>query len=166
MINLDIETILDYYSKLKKRTLKIIECIPEKRLSYQLTEGKFSIGDLARHIALIERDLYLPCMENKPPVYSGCGTEHAESKPQITVLFENIAASFQEILRLKDDQYLIQKCKVPGGEMRRWKWLRLMYEHEIHHRGQIYLMLSHLGVKVPNIFNLSSEELIQLTNQK
>lgn len=39
------------------------------------------------------------------------------------------------------------------------KWLRAMIEHEVHHRGQIYLMLSVLKVPTPPIFGLTSEEL-------
>jgi uncharacterized damage-inducible protein DinB len=42
-----------------------------------------------------------------------------------------------------------------------WKWLRAMTEHEIHHRGQLYLMLSMLGVKTPPVFGMTSEELRQ-----
>jgi uncharacterized damage-inducible protein DinB len=33
-----------------------------------------------------------------------------------------------------------------------------MIEHEAHHRGQIYLMLSVLEVPTPPIFGLTSEE--------
>ena len=33
-----------------------------------------------------------------------------------------------------------------------------MIEHEIHHRGQIYLMLGMLGVPTPPLYGLTSEE--------
>jgi uncharacterized damage-inducible protein DinB len=39
-----------------------------------------------------------------------------------------------------------------------WKWLRSMTEHEIHHRGQIYLYLGILGVPTPPLYGLTSEE--------
>jgi uncharacterized damage-inducible protein DinB len=39
-----------------------------------------------------------------------------------------------------------------------WKWLRAMVEHEVHHRGEIYLMLGHLGVETPPLYGLTSEE--------
>jgi uncharacterized damage-inducible protein DinB len=38
-----------------------------------------------------------------------------------------------------------------------WKWLRAMVEHEIHHRGQIYLMLGMIGVPTPPLHGLTSE---------
>jgi uncharacterized damage-inducible protein DinB len=43
-------------------------------------------------------------------------------------------------------------------EIARWKWLRLMVEHEIHHRGQVYLYLAILGVPTPPLYGLTSEE--------
>ena len=52
-----------------------------------------------------------------------------------------------------------RKCKTPdNAEITTWKWLRLMPEHEIHHRGQIYLYLGMLGVKTPPLYGLTSEE--------
>jgi uncharacterized damage-inducible protein DinB len=33
-----------------------------------------------------------------------------------------------------------------------------MIEHEVHHRGQIYLILGMLGVETPPIYGLTSEE--------
>jgi uncharacterized damage-inducible protein DinB len=34
-----------------------------------------------------------------------------------------------------------------------------MIEHEIHHRGQLYLMLGMLGVKTPSLYGLTEEQL-------
>jgi len=38
------------------------------------------------------------------------------------------------------------------------KWLRSMIEHEIHHRGQIYLYLAMLEIPTPPLYGLTSEE--------
>ena len=56
------------------------------------------------------------------------------------------------------DEQLAKKCLTPGGELATWKWLRAMVEHEVHHRGQIYMYLGILGVKTPPLFGLTSEE--------
>lgn len=48
-----------------------------------------------------------------------------------------------------------------GSRITVWKWLRLMMEHEIHHRGQIYLYLAMLEIATPPIYGLTSEELRQ-----
>ena len=52
-----------------------------------------------------------------------------------------------------------KKTLTPGNSsITVWKWLRLMTEHEIHHRGQIYSYLSILGVEVPALYGLTSEQ--------
>lgn len=42
--------------------------------------------------------------------------------------------------------------------MTTWKWLSMMPEHEIHHRGQIYTMLGLLDVEVPPLYGMTSQE--------
>jgi uncharacterized damage-inducible protein DinB len=60
------------------------------------------------------------------------------------------------ILRTVD---LEATCTTPGGaSMRVSKWLRSMTEHEIHHRGQLYLYLGLLGIETPPLYGLTEEE--------
>jgi uncharacterized damage-inducible protein DinB len=43
-----------------------------------------------------------------------------------------------------------------------WKWMRAMVEHEIHHRGQIYIYyLSLLEVTTPPLYGLTSEQVAE-----
>jgi uncharacterized damage-inducible protein DinB len=54
----------------------------------------------------------------------------------------------------------------PGGAtITVWKWLRAMVEHEIHHRGQLYLYLSLLEVQTPPIYGLTSEEVMERSKE-
>ena len=49
------------------------------------------------------------------------------------------AEAMSEFRALTPDA-LARKCATPeGSQMTTWKWLRLMPEHEIHHRGQIWI---------------------------
>ena len=50
---------------------------------------------------------------------------------------------------------------VAGVPITKWKWLRAMVEHEIHHRGQLYLYLGLLGVTTPPLYGLTSEEVFE-----
>ena len=57
------------------------------------------------------------------------------------------------------DEDLQRRCQTPGqAPITTWKWLRLMVEHEIHHRGQMYLYLAMLGVETPPLYGLTSEQ--------
>jgi len=72
------------------------------------------------------------------------------------------------MFRTLTDKDLNRKCPTPGGEMTSWKWLRAMVEHEVHHRGELYIYLNLLDVKTPPMFGLTAEEVQQksLVNAK
>ena len=49
---------LDYYEKVRGRTLRVVECIREEDLEWTYRDGKWTLGDLVRHIAAIERRMF------------------------------------------------------------------------------------------------------------
>ena len=72
---------------------------------------------------------------------------------------EQMHIESMEVFRKISDQDLTKKCPTPGGiDVTMWKWLRAMVEHEVHHRGQIYIYLGMLDVKTPPLFGMTSEE--------
>ena len=52
-----------------------------------------------------------------------------------------------------------------GAPLTTWKWLRMMPEHEIHHRGQLYLMLGILNVPTPAIYGMTSEQVREVSTK-
>jgi uncharacterized damage-inducible protein DinB len=159
---MDIPTVasfLDYYEKIRQRTLRVVRCVPADRLEWSPQEGKFSIGDLIRHIAAIERYLYAENAKGKPSRYPGHGKELADGYEAVLNFLETTHRESMEIFSTLSDQDLNAKCINPDGtSITIWKWLRAMIEHEIHHRGQIYLYLTMLHVPTPPLFGLTSEE--------
>jgi len=55
MIFADTEEFLRYYDAARQRTRRVIACIPEEHIEWRYADGKFSFGDLVRHLAAIER---------------------------------------------------------------------------------------------------------------
>ncbi len=157
----DINSFLEYYSKIKNRTRKLFEYIPEDKMEWTYQEGKFTIGDIIRHLANIERYMYAETVQSKPSLYKGCGVEYAKGFQEVIAYYDRIHNESIKIFAVVSPEDLHKKCKTPGGiEITIWKWLRAMVEHEVHHRGQLYLYLSILNVKTPPIFGLTSEEVI------
>ena len=58
-----------------------------------------------------------------------------------------LADGFEETFAFLDRMH--QEALPGGASLPAWKWLRSMTEHEIHHRGQIYLLLGLLGIATP-----------------
>ena len=157
----NIESFLEYYGRVHERTLKVISAIPRARLEWTFKEGKFTLGDLVRHIATIERYMYAENMENKPSRYPGCGTNLADGYDETLRYFNRLHAESLAIFRKLTPENLKEKCVTPGGiSITKWKWLRAMVEHEIHHRGQLFIYLSLLGIPTSPLYGLTSEEVL------
>jgi uncharacterized damage-inducible protein DinB len=150
---------LDYWEKVRERTRRVVVRIPEERLEWAWKPGKFTLGDLVRHLAGIERWMYGENVQRRPSRYPGHQEELAKGLPAVQAYFECLHAESMEIFRGLSDADLAERCVTPGGaEIPIGKWLRLMIEHEVHHRGQIYLQLAMLGVETPPLYGLTSEQ--------
>lgn len=149
------------YDKVRARTRRLLACLPSTRLDWRAAPTSFSLGDLARHIILIERDLYVPVLQEQPHRYQGCGPAFAPTLPAIEALYDQAAQAMQHWLSQQASDALERPCTTPGGaKVSRRRWLHLLLEHEIHHRGQLYLMLHLLDVQTPPIFGMRSEDLM------
>jgi uncharacterized damage-inducible protein DinB len=150
---------LDYWEKVRGRTRRVVDCIPADRLEWTWQAGKFTLGDTVRHLGAIERYMYAENAARRPSRYPGHGRELAEGLPSVLAFLERCHAETMEILRGLSDADLAEKCQTPAGaSLGVGKWLRLMVEHEIHHRGQLYMALGILGVPTPPIYGLTSEQ--------
>ncbi|HLJ87652.1 MAG TPA: DinB family protein [Candidatus Angelobacter sp.] len=163
----EIGSFIDYYENIRQRTLKAIRCIPPEKFDWTYQEGKFTFADLIRHIAAIERYMYAENVQFKPSRYPGHGKELADGYENVLAFMDQKHQETISILRTLTAQDLQKKCVTPSGaNITVWKWLRAMVEHEVHHRGQIYLYLSLLSVPSPPLYGMTSEQVREKTDLK
>ena len=154
-----IQTFLPYWENIRGRTMRVVRCVPAEKIEWTYAPGKFTLGDLVRHLATIERYMYAETVSGRPSAYEGCGRELADGFDNVIAYAERLHRESVAIFGVLTPERLQSKCTTPdGAEITTWKWLRAMVEHECHHRGQIYLYLSMLGVATPPVFGLTSEQ--------
>ena len=154
-----IESFLAYWAKLRHRTRRVIHCIPEDRIEWTYREGKWTLGDLIRHMTALERWMFAENVHGRPSLYEGCGSELAEGHGAVLDYFERVGDETAALLGALGDEGLVERCTTPGGaSLPVWKWLRAMAEHHVHHRGQIYLYLGLLEIDTPPLYGLTAEE--------
>lgn len=155
----DPKIFLAYLDNVHARTRRVIACVPAADLEWAPAPGRFSFGDLTRHLAGIERHLYAETVRGKPNRYPGHGREHADGEAAVLDYYDRLHAESRAIFASLTADALVAKCVTPdGARITVWKWLRAMLEHEMHHRGQLYLMLGLRGVPTPPLFGLTSED--------
>ena len=150
---------VNYFQRVRARTRAVVERIPEERWEWTPVEGRFTLGDIVRHIAASERWMFGENIEGRPSRYPGHGTELAEGSEAIFAYFDEMHNETVEIISGLSAEDLQAKSPTPGGiGLRTWKWLRAMIEHEIHHRGQIYTLLGLVGVETPPLYGLTERQ--------
>jgi len=155
---------IDYYEKIRARTIRLIEVVPPEHIDFSYKPGKFTIGDQIRHIAAIERNMYGETISGRKSAYRGCGKDLADGYDETVKYFNEMHRQMIEILSGLSDEALNRRCLTPAGsEISVWKWLRAMTEHEIHHRGELYIYLNLLDVKTPQIYGFSAEEVQEMS---
>ena len=166
MIITDITSFLKYYAKIKSRTIRLFDYIPPDKLEWTYRPGKFTIGDIIRHLAAIERHMYAENAQFRPSLYRGCAAELAPGYEATIAYYHRLHQESIAIFSQLTEEDLQKKCSTPGKvDITLWKWLRAMVEHEVHHRGQLYLYLGLLGIQTPPLYGLTSEEVIKNSNE-
>lgn len=148
-----------YFERIRERTMRVVAYVPPDRIEWTYKPGKFTFGDVMRHLASIERWMYAENALLRPSRYPGHGRELADGYDAVVDYMRRMHAQSMEIFGSLTEEDLDRKCTTPGGaELRVGKWLRAMVEHEVHHRGQLYLYCSMLDLPTPPIFGLTSEQ--------
>lgn len=155
-----IKSFLKYFSSIRGRTNRIIGEIPEEKINWAPSETSFSFAEIIIHIANTEYEVYIQNIMQRKSIYSGHQRNGILTKHDlIRYLEKNHEKTLEELLTLSDKD-LHNRCETAAGaSISIWKLLRVMIEHEIHHRGQIFTYLNLLGIKTTPIFGLRSEEL-------
>ena len=124
------------------------------------TEGAMTFGDLIRHLAVVERWMFVENVFGRPSRYASHGRELADGRDAVarrffaTCMRKACASSPGLPTRTSIDRRRRPAAsRSPCGS-----GCAGMVEHEAHHRGQIYLMLRLCGVATPPIYGLTSEE--------
>ncbi|HJU90141.1 MAG TPA: DinB family protein [Gemmatimonadaceae bacterium] len=155
----DVDGFLTYFESVRARTRRVAHCIPADQIEWTHRPGAFTLGDIVRHLGAIERWMFAENVSGRPSRYPGHGRELAEGRDAVLEYLDRMHEESLPMLRALTRDDLERKCSTPAGTpITTWKWLRSMIEHEVHHRGQLYLMLSMLGVKTPPLYGLTEEE--------
>ena len=144
---------------MRQRTRRVADCIPADRVEWTYKAGAFTLGDLVRHLAVTERYIWAETVHNRPVAYVTHGRELADGRDAVLAFLDRMHSESMALFRELTPEALSGKCVTPGGtRMTTWKWLRMMTEHEIHHRGQLYTLLGMLDVATPSLYGMTASQ--------
>jgi uncharacterized damage-inducible protein DinB len=146
-------------------TQKVLGRVPQELFDYKPHEKSMSMGELAHHVAMIYAWGQITCdldvfeFDGQSPVAPKTIAE------VVTLLDSNSGAFRTSLAKLSDEQMMtVWQMKVPGKEaplmaMPRIAVLRgMIFNHLVHHRGQLSVYLRLNDVPLPAMYGPSADE--------
>jgi uncharacterized damage-inducible protein DinB len=147
-------------------TRKLLERVPQDRLAWQPHAKSMTLGRLAAHIANLPGMLIGALTEDKLDANDlKAQSPSAESVANILEAFDQKIERALELLKTQaDEQYLLAPWRYTSGEHvifelpRRAVIRFVVFNHIIHHRGQLSVYLRLLDIPLPSIYGPSADE--------
>jgi uncharacterized damage-inducible protein DinB len=158
-----VDSILMELDQESRTTQKLLERIPEDKLSWKPHAKSQSLGVLSMHIAGVP-GLISSAAAQDTFEFSPNPTPEPKSRKEVLDTFSQGLAKAKETLKTMDDARMMATWKatmkgVPIMIVPRIGFIRsILLNHLYHHRGQLSVYLRLLDVPVPSIYGPSADE--------
>jgi len=137
-------------------TQKMMDALTDASLAVSVSDGHRTLGRMAWHIVVC-----IPEMMNM----IGMDIRSVEADAPLPDTAAAIADGYRKVsgeflgqLRQWTDDMLQQEDELYGETWKRGKTLMVLMLHEIHHRGQMTVLMRQAGLRIPGIYGPSKEE--------
>ena len=94
---------LEQLDAVHRRTRRLIACVPAEHAEWAPAAGRFTIGEIVRHLAGIERWMYAETVHGRPTRYPGHGRELAEGWDATVAYFDDLHAESRALFAALDE---------------------------------------------------------------
>lgn len=138
-------------------TSKVLAGVTDESLSFPVIPGGKTLGDIAWHIVQAIPLIFeqTGVLVNKEGVRVPAPRVATEIQKRYAQVSGSLIAAVQEQW---SDELLSQTVSVYGMEWTRAKTLQTILRHEIHHRGQLTLLMRQAGLRVPGVYGPSADD--------
>lgn len=147
----------------EKTTQRVLERIPENKLTWKPHPKAYSLGQLAMHIAIAQGRVATAAVDDVHE-FAPTAPPEPKSRQEIMDTFSASTATAKKIVRAFDDAKMMSMWTLKRNgkvimSVPRVGFLRaIMLNHIYHHRGQLSVYIKLLDVPVPSIYGPSADE--------
>src|SRR6267154_4274988 len=158
-----VDSILMELDQEAQTTKRVLDSIPEDKLSWKPHPKAFSLGQLALHIASVPASVTAAAVPDtmEAPNFS---QPEPKSRQEVLDTFSKSLESARAALKKMDDARLNSTWSLTKNgkvlmSVPRIAFLRsILMNHNYHHRGHLFVYLRMLDVPVPSIYGPSADE--------
>ena len=158
-----IDPILMEIEQESKVTQRVLDRVPEDKLTWKPHPRSSSLGQLAMHIAVGQGRLAEILSKDTHEIGAITQPQPASRKEILEAFTQNTSAALQTLKKLSDSQLMSNWTLTKGGKVllsapRVGVIRSILMNHFYHHRGQLSVYLRMLEVPVPSIYGPSADE--------
>lgn len=136
-------------------TLSVMKAITDDKMNTAIVEGHNSLGWLAWHLVGTAGAFGQLAGLNTPAIERGA--QVPERMGEIVEKYEAVIDAYNSEVKKITDEMMTEEINVFGGKMIRGKFLRMLIDHQTHHRGQMTVLLRQAGLTVPGVMGPTKE---------
>jgi len=144
-------------------TAKLLDLVPADKLDWQPHPKAMTLGALAYHVATIP-GRYLTFAEEGSTTVDSLLMHPSKTKEEILAGFKNSTSKAKRLLNSADEDWDnkswdLTKEGLPVFTLPLPLFIRLLvFNHLIHHRGQLSTYLRTLDIAIPSIYGPSADD--------
>ena len=152
-----IDEFMGSWESVSTSTAKMLNVLTDESLNQTVSDGHRTLGRMAWHIVCT-----IPEMCEKMGL--DFGDFDYESAPptsakEICDAYTKLAKTLVGAIKLDwDDDVLTTEVEMYGQKWKRNSGLQALVEHEIHHRGQMTVLMRQAGIRVPSLYGPAKED--------
>ncbi|WP_085992643.1 DinB family protein [Oceanobacillus senegalensis] len=148
---------LQDWSNASQGTINVLESLTDEKLGQAIVEGHSTLGWLGWHLATAPAFFGgLVGLEVKP---SGDAESVPQKASEIVDGYKQVVCQVkQEVEQKLTDEKLIENVDNFGNPEPRGALLRVLIDHQTHHRGQMTVLLRQAGLPVPGVMGPTKED--------
>jgi uncharacterized damage-inducible protein DinB len=128
-----------------------LDMLTSEQLAFTPRQGLWSLGKVARHVAEAEEGWFRYTVARELPKWPEFSDADYATVESVKNLLAEVHSRTKAYLATVDAEDLDRTIAAPWGSEFPLRWIVWhVLEHEIHHRGEIYLMLGLMGMQAPD----------------
>lgn len=148
---------LQVWKRESQATLRVVEGLTNESLGQAVTDEDRTLGRIAWHIVttipemMSKIGLVFTCVQADAPV--------PKTAAEIADRYRDASAAMVDAIKSQwNDGTLAEERDIYGERWTIEATLNALISHEIHHRGQMTILMRQAGLKVPGVYGPSREE--------
>ena len=139
------------------QTTRVLAELTDESLAQPLASGHRNLGEIAWHLTTAQREL-----AGKTGLIYEAPT-HAAPQPataaEIQSVYEVAASNLDDAVATQwTDETLQERFEAYDMEWTKGSFLFVLLCHEIHHRGQMTVLMRQAGLRVPGVYGPSKDD--------